>query len=227
MKVQIFQHVPFETPGILTELFNDLGFETCITRFFEDGHQIDNEYEILIIMGGPMNIYQEKQYPWLKEEKSEIKNAIQSDKIVIGFCLGAQLIADSLGSKVFKNEFPEIGWHPVAKNSSCQSMNFLPEFATVFHWHSETFNLPKGAELIYSSDVTFNQAFIFNRKIIGLQFHLELTEQGIRDLSNYCSDELINSPYVSTPAEMLQDYTLYEASNRKILTHLIKYIISP
>ena len=150
MKAQILQHVPFETPGNLLSVFELHGIDSKIVHLYQSGFQFENDHDILVIMGGPMNIYEENIYPWLRKEKELISKDIHSGKIVIGFCLGAQLIADSLGARVYKNIHPEIGWFPVKKNQSTSLMGFLPEFVSVFHWHGETFDLPERSIHLYS-----------------------------------------------------------------------------
>src|SRR5690606_32591469 len=114
--------------------------------------------------------------PWMKEEKKLIEKAILKGKRVIGICLGAQLIADVLGARVFPNKEKEIGWFPIELTEEGQKSPFFAGFnktETVFHWHGDTFEIPKGAEHIASSKVCENQAFLFDHKVLGLQFHLE------------------------------------------------------
>jgi GMP synthase-like glutamine amidotransferase len=108
-------------------------------------------------------------------------------------CLGAQLIAKAFGASVYKNPYREIGWFPVERiNSSEQNWEktLLPEQAEVFHWHGETFELPKGAIHLASSKACPNQAFLFEKRILGLQFHLEITREGVEMLIQHCKPDL-------------------------------------
>ena len=134
-----------------------------------------SDFDWLIILGGPMNIYEEDKYPWLSKEKEFIHQAIASDKIVLGICLGAQLMADVLGGKVQRNVHREIGWFPVKlmpESKASRIFRVLPEEFMALHWHGDTFELPPGAVHTAESQACKNQAFELG-KAIGLQFHLE------------------------------------------------------
>lgn len=224
MKVIFLQHVPFETPGRLPEVFGSLGAEISVIRLFEKVPEDLPQGDILVSMGGPMNIYEEDRYPWLSWEKKMISRYIEKDKFVFGFCLGAQLIADVLGARIFALPGREIGWFPVIKVND-RILNFLPDVATVFHWHGETFNLPQGAVPLFRSDFTENQAFLYHKRVLALQFHLEMTLQGVEDITRYCSDELDTSPFVMTPEKIREGYDLYGNNNFRILKNLISYIV--
>jgi GMP synthase-like glutamine amidotransferase len=160
-------------------------------------------------MGGPMNIYDHENYPWLLREKQFIKTAIDTGKLVIGLCLGGQLIADVIGGEVTKNNQLEIGWFPIRFKEGLKSsafFSFLPDEPTVFHWHGDTFSkLPENAECIAESDACENQAFIYKEKVFGFQFHLETTEKIINDLVINCADEMIPGPYVQSKSELLNN----------------------
>jgi GMP synthase (glutamine-hydrolysing) len=141
-------------------------------------------------MGGPMNIYEYRNHPWLREEKRFIREAIESGRRVLGICLGAQLIADVLGAKIYQNDTFEIGWFPVrfaeAKKAAPVFANF-PDQLTVLHWHGDTFDLPPGAAHLAESDACKNQAFAFGPKVAALQFHIEMDEP---DVSAFLDDIL-------------------------------------
>ena len=152
MKVSILKHVEFEDPGYYLEYFSNNDYEVSIHNLYK-GDTPDKESDLILVLGGPMNIYEEDKYPFLKDEKKFISEAIKKGKKIIGVCLGAQIIADVLGSKVYKNVHKEIGWFPIQK-SQLGIMDFLPDIATVFHWHGDTYGLPQGAKAIYYSDAT-------------------------------------------------------------------------
>ena len=137
----------------------------------------------MIVMGGPMNIYEEKKYPWLLREKCFIEDATKTGKVVIGICLGAQIIADVLGANVYAGEHKEIGWFPIFRTKEAgESIVFrdFPSELEVFHWHGDSFDLPSGCIRLAESAACPNQAFIYDERVVGLQFHLEVTRQGAR-----------------------------------------------
>ena len=112
--IHILQHVHYETPSVIEHYFKKNGLAIGFTHFYENELPPSHlDFNWLIIMGGPMSVCDENRFPWLKDEKVFIKEAIQTGKIVLGICLGAQLIAAALDAPVYKNKHPEIGWFPV------------------------------------------------------------------------------------------------------------------
>jgi GMP synthase (glutamine-hydrolysing) len=176
-------------------------------------------------MGGPMGVNDDK-CPWLTEEKKFIEKSVAANKIVIGICLGAQLIASVLGAKVYKNEHKEIGWYPVRTTEAAQdSLVFrtLPKEFMAFHWHGDTFDIPSGAIKMAESNGCANQAFEYNVKVIGLQFHLESTRDSIDKLITNCGDEIVESKYIQPSEKMLRavnEVTLTNQSMRTFLDNL-------
>jgi GMP synthase-like glutamine amidotransferase len=170
----------------------------------------------LIVMGGPMSVNDERVYPWLLREKQFLESAIRNDKVVLGICLGAQLIANVLGSAVYKNSFREIGWYPVRRTKEAERvpvLNPLPQQFTAFHWHGETFDVPRGAVRAAESEACLNQAFVLGAKVIGLQFHLESTPAGVRALIQNCSRDIVSDRYVQDPEAMLANEENYSSIN--------------
>lgn len=229
MIIQVFQHVPFEGPAYIEEIADSNSYDLHICRFDEAEQPLPpTDYDMLIIMGGPMNIYEDSNYPWLTNEKKAIEQAIKSDKLIFGFCLGAQLIADVLGARVFKNKEKEIGWFPISRvepGVGNPPLQFLPDVATVFHWHGETFDLPKNAHRLYGSQATENQAFLYESHVLAMQFHLEMLQPSIADLAHYCKSDLSDGKFVMTIPEMLEEYNKYSVSNQKMLRNLFKYFV--
>lgn len=217
--------MPFEGPGVMDQWLRVPGNHVTTTRFYED-HKLPfvDICDLLIIMGGPMSVHDGKELPWLKKEKEFIEKAISKNKKVLGICLGAQLIADVLGAKVYKNKEKEIGWFPVRfnKTNTTTSQNFkvMPENATVFHWHGETFDLPKGALHIAESDACKNQAFEFNGHVIGLQFHLELLPESVDALIQNCGNELVDSKYIQKEEQIRSDE--YRENNFNLLQTVLE-----
>lgn len=217
MNLHYLQHIPFEDLANIKVWAKSKKYKISCTKLFknEELPQVTN-FDFLIIMGGPMNIYEEKKYRWLVEEKKFIEKIIKKDKLVLGICLGAQLIADVLGAKVTKNKFKEIGWFKVAKTKSAKnSLIFknLPENFTAFHWHGDTFEIPKNCLHLAQSNGCKNQAFAYNKKVFGLQFHLESTKESINKLIKNCSDELIEGKYIQKKEEILSQKNILKAND--------------
>ena len=181
--------------------------DVTATRFFDDPALPDpGNLDLLVIMGGPMSVNDETEFPWLVAEKEFIRTAIEKNKAVIGICLGAQLIASAMGAAVRPNPEKEIGWFPVAGESSDSAGELFsfPEELLVFHWHGETFDLPAGAVRLARSDACEHQAFQLGQRVIGLQFHLETTPVAARDIVHHCRDELSPSRYVQSATQILR-----------------------
>ncbi len=205
MRLHSLEHEPFEGLANIEVWAKNRGHSISRTLLFNNEELPDiNDFDWLFIMGGSMNIYEEEKYPWLASEKNFIAEAIANKKIVLGMCLGSQLIADVLGGKVSKNKYKEIGWFPVsltkdARNSSIFSA--LPSKFMAFHWHGDTFKIPSGAARIAESEGCKAQAFEHGR-VIGLQFHLEYSEKSIALMLQNCSDEIVDGKYIQKPDEI-------------------------
>jgi GMP synthase-like glutamine amidotransferase len=206
MKIHYLQHVPFEDLANIEAWARSRGHDLSKTSLYA-GEPLPrmSDFDWLIILGGPMNIYEEDRYPWLSKEKEFIHQAIASDKIVLGICLGAQLMADELGSKVQRNVHREIGWFPVKltpQSKASRIFRVLPEEFMALHWHGDTFELPPGAVHTAESQACKNQAFELG-KAIGLQFHLESSLGSLERLLLNSADELTDGQYVQKPEEIL------------------------
>ncbi len=206
MRIHYLQHVPFEDLANIERWANDKGHGITRTSLFANEVLPGlDKFDWLIVMGGPMNIYEHDKYPWLVREKEFIRKAIAGDKIVLGICLGAQLMADVLGGKVRRNEYREIGWHKVRLTPEARASRIfgvMPKEFMAFHWHGDTFSIPSGAVHTAESEACNNQAFEMG-KAIGLQFHLESSMDSIDHLISNCSDELTDGLYVQKPKELL------------------------
>ena len=206
MRAHYLQHVPFEGLGSIKTWLQSTRAGLTSTKFFEDPALPDlADIDLLIVMGGPMSVNDELDYPWLAAEKEFIRTAIEKDKAIIGICLGAQLIASAMGASVYPNREKEIGWFPVTAEpvSDTKDLFSFPQELLVFHWHGETFALPEGAVRLASSAACENQAFQLGRRVIGLQFHLETNPDAAQYLVDYSRDELQISRYVQSPDEIL------------------------
>ncbi len=219
--IHYFQHVPFEGPGYIGEWAAKNGHTLAGTHFYRnDSLPGLEDFDLLVIMGGPMNIYEEVEHPWLAVEKHFIKTAVEAGKGVLGICLGAQLIADVLGGRVTKNPLGEIGWMPVAFSEQALRMPLFEGFPSspyVFQWHNDTFSqVGEGVRIIAESEVCKNQAFIYKDRVVGFQFHMECTQASVKALVENCADELTDGPYIHKSERILGDFHYLPQANRLV-----------
>ncbi len=228
MRIHSLQHVPFEDIGSLMHDVQTQGHQLDTTHWYQgDSSPSLDSFDVLIVMGGPMGVYDEDLYPWLATEKKLIGDAIAAGKKIIGICLGAQLIACVLGAKVTRNAHREIGWFPLQINpqSTHPVANILANCTKVFHWHGDTFALPPNAQLIASSQACENQAYVIDNQIYGFQFHLETTEKSVSALIKHCAEDLENATYVQTAEEIMQNNENFIAINKamsEVFNQLLK-----
>ncbi len=185
MHALVIKHIDVEGPGLIEYCLKQgkipyriLNLKPCI-RF----PKIEDITHI-VLLGGPMNVYEEERYPFLRDEDLFIKEAIQRGKAILGICLGAQLIAKALGAEVFKAPVKEIGWYDVSLTKMGLRdplFSELPKTFSVFQWHEDTFEIPRSGKLIATSSPVSHQAFRYGEKVYGLQFHLEVTEEMIQE----------------------------------------------
>ena len=209
MRVHVFQHVPFEALGAIEPWLAARDAQITWTRFFADASiPAPDDYEWLIVMGGPMSVNDEAKLPWLRDEKRAIAAAIDAGKTVLGVCLGAQLIASACGAAVTPNREREIGWWPIERVAAADAhpiAHALPPRAEVFHWHGETFGLPADAVHLARSEACETQGFALGSRVVGMQFHLETTPASAAALVQNCSEDLKPGRYVQSGDEMLGD----------------------
>ena len=210
------QHVPFEGLGSLEKWFVDQEHNLSCTRLWAgDALPPIDSFVALIVMGGPMGIFDYKDYPWLKDEQKFLSQVVESGIPTLGICLGAQLLADVLGAEVCANPEKEIGWFPVTRNDDVPDFleSVLPEEMTVFHWHGDTFGIPDNAVCLYSSKACAHQAFLYKDHVLGLQFHLETTRDSAATLIDNCRNELLPEPWIMAEEEMLNCGNLFYEIN--------------
>lgn len=207
MRVHYIQHVPFEGLGFIGTWLNAHHHTITVSRMWEKtAFPGMDEFDVLIIMGGPMSVNDDDLYNWLAGEKMFISSAIKSEKKIIGICLGAQLLAAVLGAAVYPNKYKEIGWFPV---------NFRDDFAdwlamdvpsslNVFHWHGDKFDIPAVGVLQATSDACDHQVFTVGENIIGLQFHLEADELSMQSMLKFGADELVKGEFLQEAAEIVE-----------------------
>jgi GMP synthase-like glutamine amidotransferase len=206
MRIHTLEHEPFEGLANIEVWAKSRGHSISRTLLFNSEELPDiTDFDWLVIMGGSMNIYEEEKYPWLRDEKNFIAQAIAGKKIVLGICLGAQLIADVLGGKVSRNKYTEIGWFPVTLTKKARTSPIFGSFPlrfTAIHWHGDTFEIPPGVLRIAQSEACVNQAFEYGRTI-GLQFHLEYSAKSIDLMFRNCSNDIVEGKYIQKPDEII------------------------
>jgi GMP synthase-like glutamine amidotransferase len=222
MIISVLQHAAFEGPGEIGVWAGKHGHTMQVCHLYRgDALPALDAFDLLLVMGGEMNIYEYRVYPWLKPERELIQAALGAGKRVIGICLGAQLIADALGARVAQNPEYEIGWLPVAFGAEGQKLfPALPETATVLHWHGDAFDLPKGATRLASSVGCPEQGYAIPGKCLGLQFHLEV-DPALVKLYVEGQGHWPKGPYAQSPEMILAEAGKYHETNRKFLHGLL------
>ncbi|MBN2754551.1 MAG: type 1 glutamine amidotransferase [Candidatus Goldbacteria bacterium] len=221
MNIHIIMHVPFEGPGTIEPWAKARDHNLTYTRVYENEKFPDMDaFDMLIIMGGPMSVNDIDKYAWLSGEKGFISMAVSSCKKVLGICLGAQILAECLGGKVYPNREKEIGWHNTYLTEAGRNMKIfegIPHEFSAFHWHGETFEVPAGCERIAYSDACENQGFVFGNEIAAFQFHLECTEESVKGLYSMCEDEIVPGKYVRTFDTVMEKKNRFAFINEQMI----------
>ncbi len=226
--IHCFQHEPFEGLGQIENWLKSKEYRVSYTYFFKP-HSLPSIQDMdgLIVMGGAMSINDEETFTWLKAEKAFIQEFLQSGKPVLGICLGSQLLANVLGSRVYQNEEKEIGWLPIHFHRSETVRRLfgdrINDPTVVFHWHGETFDLPAKSECLFFSEACKNQAFLWGKNALGLQFHLEATPTGIDAMLEGAGTELTEGLYIQSEAQ-IRNGIGYTNENHQLLYHILEYL---
>jgi GMP synthase-like glutamine amidotransferase len=227
IRFHFIQHVPFENPAAIADWVEANHYTSSYTYVYEDSSFPSIEtFDCLVVMGGPMGVYDEVEFPWLKAEKEFIDQAVFCGKKVIGICLGAQLLANVLGAKVYKNKHKEIGWFPVRLTENGEfhpAFRHVPVQHTVFQWHGDTFDLPAEAVLLATSEACKNQAFIYDNRVLALQYHLEVKKESVEALLSHCADDLTPGAYVQVN-EDIRNVSRVEANIELLHTILPQFL---
>jgi GMP synthase (glutamine-hydrolysing) len=186
--VLILRHVPHEPAGTLETI---LAHANVAFQYVDLFDHVPRDLPLmqaagLVVLGGPMNVDEVDRYPYLAREIGWIRAAMEAHTPILGICLGAQLLAKSLGSRVYPNDQKEIGWHPIelTRRAADDPLFAAEGVRTVFHWHGDTFDLPMGAVHLASSTRCAQQAFRYGQRAWGLQFHIEMTAEMVDDWLN-------------------------------------------
>ena len=181
MKLLVLQHVAHELLGTLNPLLKRAGFRIRYVNFARhpDAQPSLDGYDGLIVLGGPMSVNDADRLPHLTTELQLIEDAMRRDVPVLGICLGAQLIAKTLGAEVYRNPEKEIGWYDVSPTDDASGDPLLlplQKTEKIFQWHGETFDMPRSARHLAYSFLCANQAYRYGAKVYGFQFHMEVDE---------------------------------------------------
>ena len=218
MKIAVLQHAACEGPGEIAAWAEQRGHLVRVHHLYQgDPLPEDDAFDLLVIMGGEMNIYQYREWPWLKAERAFIEAALAHGQKAVGICLGAQLIADALGARVVQNAHIELGWLPVTWTPEARAIfPGLPASSTVLHWHGDTFGLPPGATRLAVSEACLEQGYVIKDKCLGLQFHMEV-DIGLVQAFVEGQGEWHAGPYVQNAEAILAKATAHCEANRPLL----------
>jgi GMP synthase-like glutamine amidotransferase len=226
MKIHILQHVPFEGPGNIEKWAKKWDHDVYIHNIrHEEYFPKIEEVDLLIIMGGPMSVNDSAKFNWLKNEINYVNEYLSKGKFALGICLGAQILAKSLGAEVKRAKKTEIGWFEIRKTHEgrlCKYFAGLPEKMITFHWHGESFELPMDCKNLIDSEANTNQAFCGDN-FLGLQFHFEQTELTIKNMIDKTGKFLPVSDFVMEADEILSKKEHLEA-NKKYLFRVLDNI---
>ena len=184
LRTLVLQHIACEPPGVFEDVLRERGAELQRVELDEGERLPDwHEFDAIVAMGGPMSVNDDGDQPWLTEEKTLIGEAVSAGMPYWGVCLGVQLLAASLGARVYPGAEPEVGLLPVSMTGEARSdpvFGEAPHELVTLQWHRDTFDLPDGAVRLASSPAYPNQAFRFERAY-GVQFHLEVSAEMVRE----------------------------------------------
>jgi len=260
----ILQHAPYQGPGRIVPVFRDYGIPTEVRHLYQ-GDEVPtdlDELRVLIVLDGPMAVADVggERYPFLAKEVETLKRLVQLDRPVLGIGLGAHLLAHAAGAKVYPNvkpgatpqdpttPIPEVGWGPVQfpfPGGTDPIVFGLNDGAQMFHFHVDTFDLPKlpapanpapppapppptGNVLLSTTRTCKNQAFRFKSRLIGFQYHFELTQAGIEAIVSNRKDELTRVLGADAEARIRDDtakhYPRYERLGNRILNNYVQFL---
>ncbi len=218
MRALVLQHVAVEGPGTLASYLDARGWTLETAALYEGAHLPEDAqgYQAVIVMGGPMGVYDEAEYPFLPDEHQFLRRVLAQGVPVLGICLGSQLLAKALGARVYRNPQKEIGWYTVDLTPAAAADPLFAGLTSpvpVFQWHGDAFDLPVGATPLAASPLCPLQAFRYGDRVYGLLFHLELTPTVIQSWLEVFHNELVSLQGIIDPkrivAEMPHRFVAY------------------
>jgi GMP synthase (glutamine-hydrolysing) len=242
MRLLFLQHDPLDGPGALLEWADKRGHivTTCLVSNGISFPLLDS-FDLLVSLGGPMGAYEEEKYPWLIQEKQYLKEAVLAGKKIVGLCLGCQLLAAALGGEAYRHTCKEFGWQPIdlteegkkwfsiGQDEELTETSYRPLAQhtegsfRAFQWHGDTYSLPPGAVKLASNAAAEQQAFIIGDQVLALQFHLEWTEEMMRDALAEPNVAPPPSPFVQTPEEILREIVLCASGKKRFFALMDKF----
>lgn len=220
-------HADFETPGVIEHWAHQHHHEFRICKPYKGENCLNGApYDFLIVMGGPQSPLELEKDPYLKDEITLIQQAIREDKLILGFCLGAQLIGEAMGAKTEKSPEKEVGVYPVCLTEAGKRDPLFQGFSSEFpviHWHNDMPGLTEHATILATSLGCPRQIIRYGTHIIGFQCHLEITKKGIETMMIACEGDLKPSLYTQSSSELVvQDYDSINQTMFQILETLVK-----
>jgi GMP synthase-like glutamine amidotransferase len=208
MRVLCLQHVPYETPDAIADWAVARGHDLAVVVPLYERYPGTDDLDMVVVMGGPMGAYEDAAYPWLATERAFIRDAIDAGRLVLGVCLGAQLVARALGGSAHPHEVRELGWFPARLTQAgldSSVLSVMPAELVVGLWHGDTYELPVGISTAAVTDACSNQAFeTRGGRVVGLQFHLEWSQATLEMLAERHGDWFSDGgPYVQSRDEFL------------------------
>jgi GMP synthase (glutamine-hydrolysing) len=188
-----FQHIDCEGPGLLREILESKKIKLNLLKPFKGDPLPEHLGDGLIVLGGPQGVYEEKQYPWMTAELDAIRKCLSLSLPVLGICLGSQMLAHAAGGQVFRGALPEVGWYPISTTTEGRLDPLLLGISSpfeAFHWHGDTFTLPKNSVRLAGSDYYPNQIYKVGLNAYGFQCHLEVTEEMVKNWAAIYAKEL-------------------------------------
>jgi len=212
MRIVVLQHVDYEGPDKIGDWARERGHTLATVVPLFESFPDPGDFDLLVVMGGPMGAYEDASYPWLTAEKRFISDSIAAGRSVFGVCLGCQLVAEAIGGRAHPAGVREVGWIEVRLTPTGQYariLGALPETFVAGQWHGDTFDLPEGVRSAAVSDTCANQAFeLAGGRVVGVQFHLEWTPETLVELAARHGDWLARpgegTASVQTAHELLE-----------------------
>ena len=217
MRACILQHVPFEGPAYIGRWLEQKRADASTIHLYRgDALPCPDDFDLLVVMGGPMSVHDVERYPWLADEQALIRDAMRAGRTVLGICLGAQLIARALDGNVRPASEREIGWFDVRRDAQSDPENMfdLPDVFPALHWHGELCELPPGCVRLASTEACANQMFSLGENVLGIQCHLEFDMDSVRKLAGNCPEDLAPGTFVQTESRILADASRFTDAHR-------------